>query len=585
MRVFEMKYRILKPKGMRTALTVVLGFLVVASAAIAQTAPFEVRRAGVAATVRPSAPAEVVTTSPYDDASGTLSDGALYFYVISDALAQGVSLSVHKNPATDSVRLGFNDGDPLSAPLDPDNSPVTAAPASIPADGASVVTITVIPRDAWGVPLGTGLSVVVDESALWPGTLLGPVVDRGDGSYVFQVISSDPGQATASVTVEGLDLTDEPTLDFLALFDTEFQVNVSSPGKQERPVVGQSAAGGLVVIWQGEDGDDKGIFGRIFAPDGSSVGGEFEVNTTVVGKQERPAVSVAADGSFVVVWESDDSDGDGVFGQRFAADGTPLGGEFQVNTTETGNQDRPRLAVGSDGGFAVVWEAEDANKSGVFAQVYGSAGQPVGGEILVNETESGDQKDPDLSVASDGTFVVVWRGEDASGEGVWGRRFDAGGTALAGEFLAHDDEAGKQDKPVIAMSGSGEFVVVWQLTSGPQKDVFARRFDSGGNPQGLEFQVNTSEVDNQDQAHAAMADDGGFVVAWKSKVGGQQIFARRYEAGGVPVGGEFQISEPTSVKPDKPRVGYARDKSSFVVVWQAEDADNKGVFARWIPVN
>ena len=39
-------------------------------------------------------------------------------------------------------------------------------------------------------------------------------------------------------------------------------------------------------------------------------------------------------GNFVVVWMSDSQDGssDGVFGQRYASSGTPLGPEFRVNT-------------------------------------------------------------------------------------------------------------------------------------------------------------------------------------------------------------------------------------------------------------
>ena len=38
------------------------------------------------------------------------------------------------------------------------------------------------------------------------------------------------------------------------------------------------------------------------------------------------------DGTFVVVWQSPDTNGTGVFGQRFDADGLPIGAEFQVST-------------------------------------------------------------------------------------------------------------------------------------------------------------------------------------------------------------------------------------------------------------
>ena len=51
------------------------------------------------------------------------------------------------------------------------------------------------------------------------------------------------------------------------------------------------------------------------------------------------------------------------------------------------------------------------------------------------------------------------------------------------------------------------------------------------------------------------------------------------------MGGEFPISEPGAVGPDRPGVSYAGDASSYVVVWQADDDDDKGIFARWILAN
>ena len=52
-------------------------------------------------------------------------------------------------------------------------------------------------------------------------------------------------------------------------------------------------------------------------------------------------------GDFVVEWSSKDQDGSnyGVFGQRYAASGAPLGGEFRVNTTTLGDQYQPAAAA------------------------------------------------------------------------------------------------------------------------------------------------------------------------------------------------------------------------------------------------
>ena len=46
----------------------------------------------------------------------------------------------------------------------------------------------------------------------------------------------------------------------------------------------------------------------------------------------------------------------------------------------------------------------------------------------------------------------------------------------------------------------------------------------------------------------------------------------------------MRFSEPGAVKPNRPSVSFAADAGSYVVVWQAEDADAEGIFARWILV-
>ena len=92
------------------------------------------------------------------------------------------------------------------------------------------------------------------------------------------------------------------------------------------------------------------------------VGFEFLVNTYTSDRQLSPAVAVAPDGDFVVVWESDGSPGNdtsssSIQGQRFAADGNPLGAQFQVNKYTTSRQDSPAVAKGPGGKFVVVWES------------------------------------------------------------------------------------------------------------------------------------------------------------------------------------------------------------------------------------
>ncbi len=105
------------------------------------------------------------------------------------------------------------------------------------------------------------------------------------------------------------------------------------------------------------------------------VGGEFQINTYTPSFQYRPAMASDAAGNFVVVWHSDLQDGsdNGVFGQRYASSGAPLGPEFRVSTHIPSFQGFPSIAADSSGNFVVVWKsnAQDGSYYGVFGQRYG----------------------------------------------------------------------------------------------------------------------------------------------------------------------------------------------------------------------
>ena len=94
------------------------------------------------------------------------------------------------------------------------------------------------------------------------------------------------------------------------------------------------------------------IAARLDAAPGDPVGVEFQVNTYTTDRQSDPSVAPDGAGGFVVVWESPASDGDtdddGIRARRFDAAGTPVGGEFQVNTYTTGDQFLPTVIANGD---------------------------------------------------------------------------------------------------------------------------------------------------------------------------------------------------------------------------------------------
>ncbi len=369
----------------------------------------------------------------------------------------------------------------------------------------------------------------------------------------------------------------------------EFQVNTYTTDGQYSSAVAADADGDFVVVWTSrQDGDAYGVFGRRYTSAGAPVGGEFQVNTHTTSTQTQPAVAAAADGDFVVVWNSFYQDGSdtGVFGQRFTSAGAAVGGEFQVNTYTTDAQYSPQVAADADGDFVVVWPSlgQDGNVSGAFGQRYTSAGAPLGGEFQVNTYTTGRQFLPAVAADTDGDFVVVWTSDHDGDRDVFGQRYTSAGATTGAEFEVNTYTTNNQFDGAVAADADGDFVVVWTSDDGQDGNnhgVFGQRYTSAGVTVGGEFQVNTYTTGRQFLPAVAADTDGDFVVVWTSDHDGDYygVFGQRYSSAGTIVGGEFQINTYTTSLQLFP-VAAASEDGDFVVAWDSygQDGSNYGVF-------
>ncbi|MCU7815842.1 MAG: DUF4347 domain-containing protein, partial [Candidatus Thiodiazotropha sp. (ex Rostrolucina anterorostrata)] len=398
------------------------------------------------------------------------------------------------------------------------------------------------------------------------------------------------------VTTFANEFTQQSWQGLLSLIPTgsETLVNQTTTGDQithydSGNQVASDAAGNFVVVWA--DGNSGDVYGRLYDAAGTAQGNEFRVNTYTTNTQFEAAVAMDDGGNFMVTWNSTNQDGSGygVYAQRFDASGTTQGSEFLVNQTTTNNQGGASVAADGSGNFIVTWSSyTTANNSfDVYARQYNAAGNPLGGEFLVNTTTSDHQQHSAVAADDSGNFVVVWESysQDGSGWGTYAQRFDAAGVAQGSEFIINTTTANEQRTPEIAMAGNGEFVVAWESHSqdGSGWGIYARRFDAVGNAQSGEIQVNTTTADEQDLPGVAMDDSGNFIVTWESRdqdaTGTYGVYARQFDSAGAALSGEVQISTTYAGAQYYPSVTWSNNQAVFV--WSGSGSgDSTGMFFR-----
>jgi hypothetical protein len=373
-----------------------------------------------------------------------------------------------------------------------------------------------------------------------------------------------------------------------------FVVNSFTTGTQLLPAVRSLSDGRFVVAWSSasQDGFGLGVFARLFDATGTAAGTELQVNEFTTGYQLAPAIA-ALDEGFVVAWQSgptlfcctQDGSGFGVFARVFDGDAAALTGEIQANLYTIDNPANPSVAP-TAGGFVVAWDSneQDPDGVGVYARMFDATGTAVTEEIAVADLTAGDQLRPAVADGGDGGFVVAWRdtlGLDQPVD-VRARAFDAAGAPLSASVLVSPDVPVERRLPLLARGPGGELLSVWSARNdGDDFGVFARPLDAAALPLADARQINSFLVNRQFATSVSAADDA-FVVVWDSlrqDGSSEGVFARRVNAAAEPLGPEFRINAYTTGEQTQGAVTGLAD-GTFVVAWTSVgDGDEYGILA------
>ncbi|MBD1912033.1 MULTISPECIES: cadherin domain-containing protein [unclassified Leptolyngbya] len=388
---------------------------------------------------------------------------------------------------------------------------------------------------------------------------------------------------------------------------SEFQVNITTARSQRTNpgaipsytprAIASDRSGNYVVAWtsNGQDGDANGIYVRLFDSAGNPLPdapGEIRVNTTTANDQRLASVAMDDNGDFVVVWRSFQDDNNtaiagpesyGIYAQRFSRTGVPLGTEIQVATT-TFNEDQPSVAMDADGDFVITWTGGGSGNDIYAARFEATNGTQVGTNTILNTTTDGNQQLSSVAMAQNGNYVVVWTssGQDDSGDGVYGQRFDASGAPVGDEFRINVETNSNQRNPSVSMDQDGNFVVAWASANQDTNanGIYYRRFDSSGNAlDATDQRANDTVIGDQNYPTVSYERDGdSFVISWsgtsqEGDANGTAVVVRRYNEFGTAQGPEIRANTYTFNNQEYPSVAIDAE-SDFVVVWSSLQDSN-----------
>ncbi len=269
----------------------------------------------------------------------------------------------------------------------------------------------------------------------------------------------------------------------------DFLVNTFTTGTQTNPDVAIDNNGSFVITWDSwyQDGSNKGVYAQMFDNNGNKIGNEFLVNSTTINSQQRPVIKKFENCNFIIVWESWNQDsatpsGYGIYGKIYSASGQVIKDEFGLNTYTNDYQWFGDLAVYPDNSFIAVWCSwkQDGYDGGIYMQKFNSAGEKIGGEILVNKTIVNYQWLPKIGLLDNGNIAVVWSSwlQDGDREGVFSSIFDSNLSKLSFECIVNQYTTSYQWEPVFIPKADNTILVAYSSwgISGKCYEIVARKF-------------------------------------------------------------------------------------------------------------
>ena len=209
-------------------------------------------------------------------------------------------------------------------------------------------------------------------------------------------------------------------------------------------------------------------------------------------------------------------------------------------------------------------------------------GLPLGGVLDVPGLPRGDVDIALLDPA--GNRLIIPSAELVANGNIRGTILDTSGATptFLPDFLISNTPAdiANVNPAVAADTATGTSMVVWENISGVQGDpvnIRGRRFDADGNPVGGDFLVNTTTAESQGQPAVAYGSGGESVVVWAGD--GQNppedldVFFQVYDAMGNPIDVETRANTVTDDIQDRPAVRFlpepdAQGRPQFVVMWR-----------------
>ena len=297
-------------------------------------------------------------------------------------------------------------------------------------------------------------------------------------------------------------------------------------------------AGGVIVIFQSSDPYGPGLYAQRLDAAGRALWGAgaayVSAEMTLPG---NCAIVPDGTGGATVVWPTYWTGNWNIQGARLNSQGATVW--ITGVCAAAGAQTAPVAVAGDAGSVIIAWQDARSGNSDIYAQKMGpggTAGWTANGVAVTSNVNS--QTEAVIAADGYGGAIIAFREQStANGAEVYAQRVNSGGImqwAAGGVVVV--SAAGDQWKPAIITDANHGAIITWHDWRSGNADIYAQRLNSSGTAQWTtNGVVLCSAASDQTSPSICPDNSGGAIVAWQDarNTVDTDIYAQRVNTAGT----------------------------------------------------
>jgi hypothetical protein len=269
---------------------------------------------------------------------------------------------------------------------------------------------------------------------------------------------------------------------------------------------------------------------------------------------------------YAIVCQTPPADGGRVLLKTYDSTNAPVSQSIVVNDQYKGVGQNSDVIIDDLGIITVVWEQSIDSRIQIGVARFGPSGNQMGVPNMLKDERSLADQMPRIAIGSDGRFTVVWC---ALGKGISGQRFSKTGNRIGNIFRVSQNKSQNAQYPSVKLDKKNRIGVVWQEGSNDDFRIVAREFDWNLHPSRLVQVDNGHGLAYFSNPDLLFLRDGSAVVAWKDyRSGDANIFQQLFDSTFTPIGKNIRVNDDTGKQWQRlPRLASA-EGSNYTVLWE-----------------